>query len=212
MIGGRIVAAIVLVLWASPALAEAPPAAPRRAVAKTAALFLGGAATGLVVHESGHVIFGAAFGAHPTVDPIHFGGIPFFAIGHDPVTRRKEFVISSAGLWLQNGGAEWLLTTHPHLHDERAPFLKGVFAFHLVTSGIYSVAAFSRIGPPERDTLGISDSLGRDGVPEPVVGMLVLAPAALDAYRYLRPESAWAKWASRGTKALAVVLTAAAGR
>jgi hypothetical protein len=158
------------------------------------------------------VLLSAAFGAHPTVDRIHYGGIPFFAIGHDAVSRRKEFVISSAGLWMQGASAEWVLTRHPHLRDERAPALKGLFAFHLVTSAVYATAAFGRLGPPQRDTLGIAESLGHDGVAEPVVGVLVLAPAALDAYRYLRPEATWARWASRGTKVLAVVLTVAAGR
>src|SRR5262245_36864811 len=62
-------------------------------------VFLGGAATGLAVHESGHLIFGASFGANPRIDRIDYGPIPFFAVHHDEVSRRKEFVISSAGFW-----------------------------------------------------------------------------------------------------------------
>jgi hypothetical protein len=205
-------AMVLLASAAGPAMAQGRSAGSNPSAAKKTLLFLGGAAAGLGIHESGHLIFAAAFGAHPSVDPIRFGGIPFFAIGHDAVTRRREFVISSAGLWMQAGSAEWVLTRHPRLRDENAPALKGLLAFHLVTSGIYATAAFGRIGPAERDTLGLAESLGRDGVPEPVVGILVLAPAALDAYRYLRPGSGWAKWASRGTKVLAVVLTAVAGR
>jgi hypothetical protein len=32
-------------------------------------------------------------------------------------------------------------------------------------------------------------------------GALVLAPAALDAWRYAHPDATWAVWASRGAKA-----------
>ena len=77
---------------------------------------------------------------------------------------------------------------------------------------VYSVAAFARSGPPERDTRGMAVSLGRDGVPEPAIGALVLAPALLDSYRFVRPEATWAKWASRGAKIAAVALTVAAGK
>jgi hypothetical protein len=89
--------------------------------------------------------------------------------------------------------------------------LKGVLAFNLAASAVYGAAAFGRFGPPERDTRAMAATLGKDGIPEPVVGLLVLAPAALDGYRYLNPESRWARWMSRGVKVFAVVLTMAAG-
>jgi hypothetical protein len=123
------------------------------------------------------------------------------------VTRRKEFVISSAGFWMQSGGSEWLLTQRPHLKDQHAPFLKGLLAFNLGTSVFYSVAAFGSLGPPERDTRGMAVSMGKDGVPEPLVGVLVLAPAALDAYRYRHPDARWAIWTSRAVKVASVALT-----
>jgi hypothetical protein len=71
----------------------------------------------------------------------------FFAIHHDPVSRGKEYVISSAGFWFQHAVSEAILTTHPRLRDEDRPFMKGIVIFHLGTSAIYSVAAFARIGP-----------------------------------------------------------------
>ena len=179
---------------------------------KTTLIFLSGAASGLAVHESGHVLFGAAFGAHPRVRPLEDSAIPFFKIVHDPVSRRQEFVISSAGLWMQHAGSEWMLTARPHLRDEHAPFLKGMLAFDLATSTMYSVAAFARAGPPARDTHGMAASLGRTGVPEPAIGLMVLAPAVLDGYRYVRPEAKWAAWASRSVKIAAVILTMAAGK
>ena len=194
-----------------PVSATPAPPAHRSAFTRTV-VFFGGAAAGLGVHELGHVVFAGALGANPSVKPIHYGPIPFFAIDHDPVPRRQEFVISSAGLWFQQGTAEWLLTARPELRSEQAPFLKGYLAFHVATSVVYGVAAFARIGPPERDTLGIASSLGRDGVPEPLVGALVLAPGLLDAYRYRNPRAKWAVWASRGVKITGVVLTAWAGK
>ncbi len=184
----------------------------RPSVVASTLLFLGGAAAGLGIHESGHAIFGAIFDANPRVEPLRYGFIPFFKIAHDPVTRRQEFVISSAGFWMQYADSEWILSAKPDLRHQHQPFLKGILAFDLAASTVYSIAAFGQFGPDERDTLGMAVSLGNDGWPEPVVGVIVLAPAALDGYRYFHPDSQWAKWASRGAKIASVVLVAAAGR
>lgn len=173
---------------------------------------LAGAATGLVVHESGHVMTSALFGAQPGTKPIRYAGIPFFAVTHEPVTRRKEFVVSSAGFWMQHAGSEWLLSVRPKLRRESAPFLKGVLVFNIATSAMYAGAAIGGLGPPERDPLGMANSLGRKGWPEPAVGALILAPALLDGYRYLKPDQKWAAWTSRGLKAAFVALTLFAGR
>lgn len=199
----------------TPQDAPAPPAATQEArpsIVKSTLLFLGGAAAGLGIHETGHVIFSATFDANPRVAPLHYGFIPFFKIEHDPVTRRQEFVISSAGFWMQYVDSEWILTARPNLRHEHQPFLKGILAFDLGASTVYSIAAFGQFGPLERDTRGMAVSLGKDGWPEPVVGVIVLAPAALDGYRYFHPESRWAKWASRSAKIASVVLVAFAGR
>ena len=173
---------------------------------------LAGAATGLAVHESGHFVTSVMFGAHPGTKPIRYAGIPFFAVTHHPVTRRQEFVISSAGLWMQHAGSEWLLSARPDLRHESAPFLKGVLAFNIATSVMYAGAAMGRLGPPERDPRGMADSLGTRGWPEPAIGAMILAPALLDGYRYLKPNQKWAAWASRGVKAALVALTVVAGR
>ena len=216
---------VVALLWcliasvgvarAQTAGAPSQPAATQEArpsIVTSTLLFLGGAAAGLGIHETGHVIFSATFDANPRVEPLHYGVIPFFKIEHDPVTRRQEFVISSAGFWMQYVDSEWILTARPDLRHEHQPFLKGMLAFDLAASTMYSIAAFGQFGPLERDTRGMAVSLGKDGWPEPVVGVIVLAPAALDGYRYLHPESRWAKWASRSGKIASVVLVAAAGR
>jgi hypothetical protein len=148
-----------------------------RAKAKTALTFLAGGVTGLTVHEA-----------------------------HDPVTRSREFVISSAGFWIHHAGSEWILTAQPALKDAHAPFLKGMLAFNIGTSLMYSGAAVLQMGPPERDPLGMADSLGRRGWPEPVIGVLILGPAVLDAYRFMKPGHAWAAWTSRGLKAALMAL------
>ena len=208
----RLVVATWLCVLAIPMPASAQTSSSGSSRLSRTVTFLVGGAAGLGIHESGHVIFGAMFGAHPGVRGLHSRPIPFFVITHDEVTRRKEFVISSAGFWMQHLGSEWLLTARPNIAHEDAPFLKGIFAFNLGASTVYSIAAFAKAGPPERDTRGMAVSLGKDGVPEPYVGLLVLGPAVLDGYRYLRPDAAWAKWTSRGLKIAAVCLTLAAGR
>lgn len=190
------------------AVAVAPVVLATPSRARRSLLFLAGAAAGLGVHEAGHVLTSAAAGANPRAVGIDYGGIPFFAIRHDPVSRRQEYVISAAGFWMQYAGSEWLLSARPQLRRDAAPFEKGALAFHAGVSAMYSVAAFGRWGPIERDTRGMAASLGPNGVPEPVVGVLVLGPAALDAYRYFRPDSTWARWASRGAKVLVVALAA----
>lgn len=197
-------AVLVLLLWPSMASAQI-------SVKKTVSLLVGGV-SGLVVHESGHVMTGALFGANPGTKPIHYAGIPFFAITHDFTTRKKEFVISSAGFWMQHAGSEWLLSVRPRLGDESAPFLKGVLVFNIATSVMYAGAAIGKVGPPERDPLGMANSLGRKGWPEPAVGAMILAPALLDGYRYLKPDQKWAAWTSRGLKAAFMALAFAAGQ
>lgn len=194
------------------ALLLLPAMAFAQASAKKTVSLLAGAVSGLVVHESGHVTASVIFGANPGTKPIHYAGIPFFAVTHEPVTRQKEFVISSAGFWMQHAGSEWLLSTRPNLRHESAPFLKGVLVFNIATSVMYAGAAIGKLGPPERDPLGMANSLGRKGWPEPAVGALILAPALLDGYRYLKPDQRWAAWASRGVKAAFIALTLVAGR
>jgi len=167
------------------------------------AVFLGGAAVALAAHETGHLIFDAAFGASPGLAKVSFGGIPFFAITHDPVSPTKEFTISSAGFWVQHGTDELLLSRDPHVRDRRSPFIDGVLAFNVLTSIGYAATAFAQAGPLERDTRGMAVSAG---VAEPVVGAFLLAPAVLDAWRYYRPEDRWAKWGSRAAKVAGVLL------
>lgn len=166
--------------------------------------FVGGAVLGLAAHESGHLLFDLAFDADPALKKVDFAGIPFFAITHrSGLTPRRELTVSSAGFWVQYASSEWLLTRRPGLRAEHAPVAKGFLAFHVLASVAYAGVAFAHAGPAERDTRGMATSLRMDEV---WVGAIVLAPAALDSYRYLHPGARWARWASRGAKLGAVLL------
>src|ERR1051326_1274438 len=89
------------------------------------AIFFAGRAGGLGVHESGHLILDAAFGADPGIKKVNAGFIPFFAITHHQVTPGKEFLISSAGFWMQEGGNEVILARCPDLRHEHRAFTTG---------------------------------------------------------------------------------------
>jgi hypothetical protein len=191
-------------LVCAPAWAQTPgdqPDQPSNANGTTASSvlsFLGGGAVGLATHEAGHLLFDVIFDAKPGIAKVNFHGIPFFAITHrDDLSPLKEFVISSAGFWVQHAEAEWLLTRRPGLRREHAPFEKGVLAFDILASGAYAGAAFARTGPAQRDTRGMSISARID---ERWIGAFVLAPAVLDAVRYFNPGLKWPVWASRGAK------------
>lgn len=196
------------VFMAEPARAQETVQQPATNSEKSAtsevARFLGGGLAGLAAHESGHLLFDAIFDAHASVKGVSFHGIPFFAITHDPgLPPRREFVIDSAGFWVQEATNEVLLSRRPNLRHESAPFTKGVVAFNVLASFAYAGAAFARTGPVERDTRGMADALGWK---EPYVGLLILAPAILDTVRYFRPDARWATWGSRGAKMFGVVL------
>lgn len=208
MSGVSRLAAVVLLLALLPCAALAQPPAPAARATDDdpdgAWAFLGGAAVGFGAHELGHLFFDVVFDADPGVKKVSFKGIPFFAVTHaNELSPRQEYVVASAGFWVQHAMAEWILSRDSDIRRGRAPFRKGVLAFDLVASTIYSGAALLTIGPPERDTRSMAASLG---VNERWIGVLVVAPALLDVYRYLHPEAAWAAWSSRGVKAGMVLL------
>lgn len=166
--------------------------------------YLAGGAIGLAAHEGGHLLFDGIFTADPGIRKVSFHGIPFFAITHESgLPPAQEFVIDSAGFWVQQLGNEIILTRRPGLRHQHAPLIKGIVTFNVIASVAYAGAAFAQTGPDERDTRGMADSLRWK---EPWVGALILAPAVLDAIRYFRPGAKWATWGSRGAKAGMVLL------
>lgn len=188
---------IVVLVGARASAQSTDPTVTNEPRAETVVKFVGGAVLGLALHEAGHLTLDVMAGTAPGLDAVSYAGIPFFAITHDPVTPRKELLISSAGFWSQHVSSEVLLTRRPHLRQERAPLAKGVLAFNVLTSVMYAGAAIGQTGPLERDTRGIAVSAR---IPEPWVAPVVLAPAVFDAVRYFRPESRVARWASRASK------------
>jgi hypothetical protein len=191
---------ILLVIPVTPLLAQQPENAPpsdKSSDAEIGKVLLGGL-MGLALHEAGHVAGAWAFEAGPGVKRVEFAGIPFFAITHrSDLSPRREFIVSSAGFWSQYLLSEQILTHRPRLRLEQRPIEKGVVGFHAGTSVMYAAAALAKIGPAERDTRGMASALG---ISERWIGVLVLAPAVLDAYRYFHPGAKWAAWSSRGVK------------
>ena len=158
---------------------------------------------GLATHEGGHLVANWLLESEPYLRRVQGGRIPFFAVTHfDSLPARHEFIVSSAGIWAQFVAAEWILTSSPHLRRERAPIKKGILAFHVATSTLYGIASFGEMGPPERDTRGIALGWGRR---EEWVGISVVAPGILDAYRYFHPTAKWARCASRLSKGMLLV-------
>ncbi len=185
------------VLVVALALCAAQPTTASAQNLADAAKLIGGAAVGLALHESAHVVADFASGVSPGIKKVTFGPLPFFAITHGSVSPGREFVISSAGFWMQEAVNEILLTSHPELRQEHAPWLKGLFAFNILTSVAYSGAAFAGVGPNERDTRGMAVSAN---VAEPVIGAVILAPAVLDTLRYAGLRNSWVVWGSRAAK------------
>ena len=175
------------------------PGSARAQEAAVAQFLLGGAA-GFVLHEAGHITCDLIFDASPGVRGVSFGPIPFFAITHRSVPPAREFVISSAGFWVQEGADEVILS---RLEGRHGYVVKGLLAFNTLASFAYAGAAFARAGPDERDTRGMAASAA---IAEPWIGGVVLAPAVLDAARYFRPESRWLRWGSRAAKIGGVLL------
>lgn len=161
---------------------SAPSPVPDESRKDTFAKFLARAAVAAGLHEAGHLAAGWK--------------------RHD-ISQRRAIAATSAGFWAQYLTSETVLTRHPQLRLERSPFLKGIIAFHLVTSAGYAVLAMTQSGPPGRDTFDMSRAIG---VNERWIGAMVLAPAVVDGIRYLRPDARWAKWLSRGIKLGTVAL------
>ena len=169
----------------------------------SACSFVLGVGLGFVAHESGHLLANGVLDTDMYFKKVTAAGLPFFAIAHREVlSQRQEFAVSAAGFLAQFASVEWVITRTPQLRRRPASVSKGVLAFHLGTSAMYGIAGLGHLGPLERDTRGMATSLGID---EQWVGVAVLAPAILDTYRYFRPSSKWARWASRISKIVILI-------
>src|SRR5205807_391240 len=106
--------------------------------------FLTGAGAALVLHEGGHLTFDVIFDAQPRLEGVQFGPFPFVAVTHrSGLSPRREFTISSAGFWVQEGTDEWLLNPDRCGSGLRACegawFSKGMLAFNVLNSVGYAL-------------------------------------------------------------------------
>lgn len=197
---------LLVLLLSPPARADLPKEADFRKVTDWLWL-LAGAASGLVIHESGHVLMDLATGSEPELRKVTLGPFPFFAIQPTKVQSPQQvYAISMMGFATQGLYSELILGIDPRLREHHRPFLKGLLGFHVVLSVGYAVTGLAGIGPPQSDVNSMARALN---VPSWGTGLLVLVPAACDLYRYFVPDSRWAPWVSLGGK-LTMVGAAAA--
>ncbi len=165
---------------------------------------LGGAAAGFMTHETGHLVLDYALGTHPTFVAVKAGPFPFFAIEPHGLTPRKRYATAMAGFATQGLYSELILGLDPWLREHSHPFLKGMLAFHVALSVGYAVTGFAGTGPPQSDLNAMARG---SGWPRWAIGLMLLAPAALDTYRYFVPNSCWAPQVSIATKLTMVGVT-----
>jgi hypothetical protein len=150
---------------------------------------LGGAAAGFMTHEAGHLVTDCVLDTHPTFVAVKSGPFPFFAIQPTRLTPQKRYATAMAGFATQGLYSELILRLDPRIREHQRPFLKGMLAFHVALSVGYAVTAFAGTGPPQSDVNAMARG---SGWPTWAMGLLLLAPAALDTYRYFVPDSGWA--------------------
>jgi len=172
--------------------------------------FWGGAGAAFLGHETGHLLTNLLVGSTPRIQSVHYGFLPFFTWEPDhKLCDRNHYLTASGGFNAQHLFDEWILTHHPHLKDENNPYFKGMLTFSYWLSIGYGLNAFTGNGPDKRDTKGMAEAAR---ISEGLIGVLVLTPALLDAYRYNHPDARWARNASRAVKLLTIGLAVRARR
>ncbi|MGH7293853.1 MAG: hypothetical protein ACRELB_02915 [Polyangiaceae bacterium] len=205
-----------------PAALPAPPIVvpdprPRPVVDfPSAMLFLGGAATGLALHETGHVVMNLAYGNVPGLGAVSYGrAIPWFYIDarltlRDGVYYKRDgsvfrggarvyYYINMAGFLVQNIGADIILASHPRLRYEHAPFEEGVFWMDVGLSIGYAAASFAGIEDPHGD---ISGGARHSQYPHQFIASMVMTSGVLDMFCYLFPDNDMLLWLSRSAKVM----------
>ena len=181
-----------------------------------------GFVTGFLAHESGHVLSNLTLGNVPRFRGIMvWGAIPFFAIeptischgerclkrGGDRFRpgRNGKFFIVTSGFHAQHIANEVMLSLSPALHREVAPFRKGWLLFNVFLSCMYAAGAWTGLEAPNGD-LGGAAAMAHFN--EIALSFALLAPTAVDVYRYFVPESRnWSPWVARAAKASFLGLT-----
>jgi hypothetical protein len=157
-----------------------------------------GAGAGLVIHESGHLIFDGVLGTDPKLSAVQLGPFPFFAIEPTHIRNNQQrYTIAQAGFMMEDLYAEAILQVDPRIREQHHPFLKGMLLFHVVLDAGYAITGLANVGPSQSDVNTMSRGLG---VPPWAIGIMLMVPAACDTYRYFVPDSRWAPWVSLGGK------------
>ncbi len=206
-----------------PAAVDSGEASAPRITLKSTALFLAGAATAFVGHESCHVIANLVQGNTPRIESVRFlGFVPFFTISpgidcnRGRCTRRNGtpfgpgprglYLIVSAGFECQHVSDEVILTLEPKLRQREAPFRKGVVAFNTLTSIGYAVANWLSLEASAGDLHGMDEV---SQVPRGVAALMIFTPAILDLGRYFFPDWRFLPWVSRASKTAIIGVTIA---
>ena len=204
---------LLVALDAPPHAAKTYDPVPPSRAARTG-LYVAGGVLAFAAHESGHLAANLILHNRPRIVPVWgFGFVPFFAISPDLACnkrgcvradgqvfragRRGKFAIFTAGFEVQHLTSEIILTFDQHLRLHRAPFRKGWLTFNIALSVAYALASVLHIEDSHGDAGGAA---AISGMPRALMAAWLVAPAAVDLYRYWRDDSVWAPWLSRGLK------------
>jgi len=206
---------------------------------------LGASLTGLVIHETGHIMSAYMTGhtpeirgndsrtfdtgpelvaglsilfAHHIGEDSHLPLLPDILYDFHPVQtsngmafvdnngapvshgRRDHSFIVYSGIMYQNATNEYLLTKHPDLINKDEPFLKGLFFMNVFLPSFYTVWGYQN---ENSDLKLLRESLDYE---KWKVNAMVLAPSALDVYRYYHPEKKKLRAYSRIAKLIPVII------
>jgi hypothetical protein len=156
-------------------------------------LLVGGAATGFVMHEAGHLTFDGIAGNDPYLSGVKLGPIPFFAIRPRHISMPRElYGTAMMGFFVEAIYTETIFARQPDLLHHHRPFLEGMLAFHFLLDLGYAITGFAKIGPPESDL----NALARGGhVSRLGLASLLALPLVFDFMRYVFPETrSWSMW------------------
>jgi hypothetical protein len=157
-----------------------------------------GAGIGLALHEGTHLALDYALDAHPSIVGVHLGPFPFFAIQPNTLANSQQrYSVAMAGFMMQDLYSEVILHADPHLRAHHRPLLKGMLAMHVGLMTGYAITGFAHVGPAQSDVGAMGRALN---VPSWAIGLMLIAPAACDTYRYFVPDSRWAPWVSLAGK------------
>lgn len=162
-------------------------------------VLLAGAATGLLVHEGGHLTLDIVFRADPHIVPVWLGPLPFFAISPQDVRNERElYGIVMMGFLAESLYTEAIFARHPDLVHHHRPFLEGMLAFHAVLDVSYAITGFMNVGPSQSDVNSMARAAG---IPRWAVSTMLIAPIAFDILRYVRPDTRrWSMWVGMASR------------